>query len=263
MESIGEILHAARDERKAPIAQVSRDTKISERYIAAMEGNEFSILPALAYAKGFLKIYAEYLDLDPKPLVDQLMQEYGGGANQPFPVEEEVLLPHAATGVWKYTTIGVGGAILVVLALLSGVRLLRSCEKSRTVKSTAAETEELETLPLPALPTVRQVAIPAPQATQPAEPKVKQKKLMAKARDNVMVKVYADGVLLFNETIRKGKEESWLAKEGFDVRVSRPRMVDLALDGKPIREIKGREAVNLAIDKDSEVMVYKGKMRSE
>jgi len=263
MESIGEILRAAREERKAPIAQVSRDTKISERYIAAMEGNEFSILPALAYAKGFLKIYAEYLDLDPKPLVEQLMQEYGGSANQPFPVEEEAFLPHAATGVWKYTAIGVGGAILVVLALLSGMRLLRSCEKSRTAKSTAAEMEELETLPLPALPTVKQIAIPSPQATQPAEPKVKQKKLAAKARENVMMKVYADGVLLFNEMIHKGKEESWLAKEGFDVRVARPRMVELSLDGKPVREFKGRDPVNLAIDKGGEVMVYKGKMRSE
>ncbi|MCX6357787.1 MAG: helix-turn-helix domain-containing protein [Candidatus Aureabacteria bacterium] len=227
MDSIGDILRSAREERKIPVAQVSRDTRISEKYILAMEDNEFSAMPALAYAKGFLRLYAEYLGLDPKALIEQLMVHYGGIARQPIPIDKETLFRHTApSGVLRYTALGVGGAVVLVVLLFSSVKLFRSC--GRTVpERRSAGTEDLETLPLPSLPTVRPALAAVPQATPIEAPKAKQKKLSIKARENVMVKVYADGVLLFQETIRKGKEESWTAKEGFDVKIARGRAAEI------------------------------------
>ena len=77
------------------------------------------------------------------------------------------------------------------------------------------------------------------------------------------LKVYADGALLFQGTLAKGKEESWTAAEGFDLRVSRPRIAEMLLDGKPIKGIKGRTAQNIQIDKDGKIEFYKGKLRAE
>lgn len=264
MESIGDILRAAREEKKIPIVQVARDTKVSERYIAAMEANEFSSLPALAYAKGFLRLYAEYLDLDPKPLVDQLLQESGSRVTQGITGEEEVLRPSTLPVGWRYSAMGVGGALVIIVLLLSGVMLMRSCAKTRSSRAAVPSgIEELETLPLPVALTVTPVPPPSPEASRAEEPVPRQKKLVAKAKENVMVKVYADGSLLFHETIRRGKEEFWLARESFDVRVAKPRAVELTLNGRPVKELKGREAQNIFIDKDGKTMAYRGKMRSE
>jgi len=261
MDSIGDYLRIAREERKIPIAQVARDTKISERYVVAMENGEFSLLPAPAYAKGFLKIYAEYLGLDPRPLVEQYVQEHVGVLRQAFPPESETIAPPTSIG-WRLAAIGVGAMIVIAIVVVSGLKLWRSCTIAHARKP-AVSTEELETLPLPPLPPVSPTLAPAAVAPTPQEVKAKQKKLEARVKESVWMKVYADGVLLFQGTVQKGKAEFWLAKESFDIRIARPRLVELSLDGKPVKELKGKMPQNILIDKDGKIVFYRGKMRAE
>ncbi len=261
MDSIGNYLRGAREERKISIAQVARDTKISEKHIIAMESGDFSLLPAPAYAKGFLKIYAEYLGLDPRPLVEQYMQEHGGIMRQAFPPESEAAVASSRID-WRLAAIGVGIAIIFMLVVGGGLKLWKSYRSSRVV-TPAVSTEELETLPLPPLPVVSPTIMPVMEPTPAQEVKAKQKKLEAKVKESVWMKVYADGVLLFQGTVQKGKGEFWLAKESFDVRIAKPRLVDLFLDGKPIKDLKGKIPQNIFIDKNGKVLFYRGKMRAE
>jgi cytoskeletal protein RodZ len=261
MDSIGDHLRIAREDRKIPVAQVARDTKINERYIVALEDGEFSILPAPAYAKGFLKIYAEYLGLDPRPLVEQYVQEHMGVLGQAFPAESEASVTSQAVGQ-KLAVIWIVVAAILAIAVVSGLRLWRSRTAEQPLKP-AVSTEELETLPLPPLPQASPAVEPAAAATPPKDARAKQKKLAARVKESVWMKVYADGVLLFQGTVQKGKEEFWLAREGFDIRIAKPRLVDLSFDGKPVRDLKGKTAQNIFIDKDGRIVFYRGKMRSE
>ena len=264
MDSIGDYLRAAREDRKVPIAQVVRDTKISEKYIVAMENGQLSLLPAPAYAKGFLKIYAEYLGLDSRPLIEQYVQEYGGMMRQGFPPDGESVTP-TLSSTWRFAAIGVGAAVIIAIAIVSGLKFWRSCAATRVHKP-AVSTEELETLPLPPLPQVSPTVEPpaaAPPPPPPQEAKPKQRKLEAKAKESVWMKVYGDGVLLFQGTVQKGKEEFWLAKDSFDVRIAKPRLVELSIDDKPLREMKGKIAQNVFIDKDGKAVFYRGMMLGE
>lgn len=261
MDSIGDYLRGAREDRKIPIAQVARDTKISERYIVAMESGEFSLLPAPAYARGFLRIYAEYLGLDPRPLVEQYVQEHAGVVQQAFPPESETFAPSSPT-VWRLAAIGIGTAVVIAIVVASGLKLWRSCSNART-RMPAVSTEELETLPLPPLPPASPTLEPAMAMPTPREVRARQRKLEARVKENVWMKVYADGVLLFQGTVQKGKEEFWLARESFDIRIAKPRLVELSLDGKPVKELKGKTAQNIFIDKDGKIVSYRGKMRAE
>jgi len=261
MDSIGDYLRGAREERKIPIAQVARDTKMSEKYIIAMESGEFSLLPAPAYVKGFLRIYAEYLGLDPRPLVEQYMQEHAGVVRQAFPPESEAIVTSPSV-TWRLAAIGIGMAIVLVIGVAAGLKLWRSCTAARA-HTPAVSTEELETLPLPPLPAVSPTIKPNSELPPPQEVRAKQKKLEARVKESVWMKVYADGVLLFQGTVQKGKEEFWLAKENFDIRIARPRLVDLSLDGKLVKELKGKTPQNIFIDKDGKIMFYRGKMRAE
>lgn len=260
MDSIGEYLRAAREDRKIPLAQVVRDTKISEKYIVAMENGQLSLLPAPAYAKGFLKIYAEYLGLDPRPLVEQYVQAHVGVMRQGFPPDGESTA--ALSSNWRFAAIGVGAAVILAIVVVSSLKFWRSCASAGANKP-AVSTEELETLPLPPLPQLSPTVEPTAPAPAPQEAKPKQKKLEAKAKEGVWMKVYGDGALLFQGTVQKGKEEFWLAKESFDVRVAKPRLIDLSIDGKPLKDMKGKTAQNVFIDKDGKVVFYKGKMRAE
>ena len=61
---IGDRLRDARTARRLTLEDVERDTRISRRYLQALEDERFDVLPAPVYARGFMRSYAGYLGLD-------------------------------------------------------------------------------------------------------------------------------------------------------------------------------------------------------
>jgi hypothetical protein len=68
---IGEVLRGTRSRRSLDIVEVQRATRISARYLRALENEEWDLLPGPTYVKGFLRTYACYLGLDADALVDE------------------------------------------------------------------------------------------------------------------------------------------------------------------------------------------------
>jgi hypothetical protein len=66
---LGITLSRARRARAITLEDVERDTRVSKRYLAALEDEDFSIFPAPVYARGFLRTYARYLGLNPDELI--------------------------------------------------------------------------------------------------------------------------------------------------------------------------------------------------
>lgn len=64
MIGLGRILAEAREERGISLDDVERETRISRRYLLALEEEEFTAFPAQVQARGFLRMYAQYLELD-------------------------------------------------------------------------------------------------------------------------------------------------------------------------------------------------------
>lgn len=78
MDSIGQQLKAARERKRASLSFVAAQTRIKLQFLELMERDEFNRMPAPAYAKGFLRMYAEYLGLEAQPLVQQYLERYVG-----------------------------------------------------------------------------------------------------------------------------------------------------------------------------------------
>jgi hypothetical protein len=66
---IGNALRTSRERQGIELGQVERETRIRVRYLAALESEQFELLPARAYAKGFLRVYADFLGLDGRLIV--------------------------------------------------------------------------------------------------------------------------------------------------------------------------------------------------
>jgi len=78
MKELGEFLKNERIKKGLTLEEIQEITKIRIRYLKAIEDGDFSIMPALVYAKGFVKSYAEALGLDGNELVkkyEYLFQE--------------------------------------------------------------------------------------------------------------------------------------------------------------------------------------------
>jgi cytoskeletal protein RodZ len=69
MTPLGETLQRARLARGVTLEEAERTTRISRRYLEALENEKFGLLPAPVYARGFLRTYARYLGLEPADLL--------------------------------------------------------------------------------------------------------------------------------------------------------------------------------------------------
>lgn len=65
MGELGSLLARAREARGLTLEDAERDTRISRRYLQALEAEQFEVIPAPVYARGFLRSYSQYLGLDP------------------------------------------------------------------------------------------------------------------------------------------------------------------------------------------------------
>src|SRR5712691_4727640 len=71
--------------RGVDFAQAELATKIRGKYLRALEEEQFDVLPAQTYVKGFLRTYAEYLGLDGQLYVDEYNSRFVGAADDHEP----------------------------------------------------------------------------------------------------------------------------------------------------------------------------------
>lgn len=69
MKTVGIILKEAREKKGYSLLQVEKDTKIRLKFLDAIEQDDYSKLPSVAYAKGFVKNYSEYLGLNSNTVI--------------------------------------------------------------------------------------------------------------------------------------------------------------------------------------------------
>lgn len=152
MESIGSQLRNAREARGLTISQAASATRIKYQHIEAIERDEFSTFAAAAYARGFIKIYAEYVGLEPAPLLDLYRSRHAPverrpaltekgrasaarapAAKAPEPEAEAGSGPAGVEGwfppgVVKRVILPVAGIVLLVLLAVSVTRMLSGDE---------------------------------------------------------------------------------------------------------------------------------------
>lgn len=124
---IGPALRGARESRGLDVAEAQRATKIRSKYLRAMEDERWEVLPGKAYVHGFLRTYAQYLGLDPEPLLKAYDRGPGSTEHagrvpadmlpQPGDLKGRARWP-AAVVVVAFIAIAIAGVL--VLALGSG-----------------------------------------------------------------------------------------------------------------------------------------------
>jgi transcriptional regulator with XRE-family HTH domain len=75
MLELGKTLSQARIARGLTLEDCERDTRISKRYLDALEREDWKIFPAPVYSRAFLRTYAQYLGLSPNDLMRQFHQQ--------------------------------------------------------------------------------------------------------------------------------------------------------------------------------------------
>jgi cytoskeletal protein RodZ len=181
MPSIGQILKQARAKKKLTCSQAAAATRIKVQHIEALERDDFSRMAAPMYAKGFLKLYAESLGLNPIPLLRAYSELHEPKERVPLLTDEPPSKKKEKTPWlriawekvrpvwirWRWRIAGAVGAVILVFALLLGI--------NRWIRNSARQAAEA---PLPAriehkgpMPVVREPPEPYLEATAAAAQK--------------------------------------------------------------------------------------------
>ena len=172
---IGAQLRTAREAKQLSIGTLAERTRVPARTLAAIERNDQSALPPRPFGRGFVRTYAEEVDLDPERMVrDYFAQFPAQSAPQPAAISRNT--PDVS---WQPTSpwLGMGTAVAILLVVVAAAVVLgRRSENPRepgSVGTTGAAAVSPSGTATPATP--QPLARPetsapaaAPAATPPA-----------------------------------------------------------------------------------------------
>jgi helix-turn-helix protein/uncharacterized protein DUF4115 len=215
---IGGSLRTAREQRQLQLSEVERATNIREKFLAALEEERFDVLPGTAYAKGFLRMYADFLELDGTRFVDEF--------NERFPPAEA---PDASPLVRVRTPRRWFSPRLVAIPVAVGIGLLVWWLSSSggTVQKRAA-----------VVPPLTHVRVTTPRPAVPAVPKPRRAEIAFIAtRGPCWLSVRlgsSTGQLLYERTLQPGQRAQFSGPHLW-IRIGAPWNLDATLDGKNVQ----------------------------
>ncbi len=148
---IGEVLKESRTRQGLDIRTVEERTKIRTKYLRALENEEWDVLPNPAYAKGFLRTYAQLLGLDADALVDEYRRQVEAVRGEStYPVGERVLehrRPLGESGPRSPVLVWAGAAVVAIVGVLLVLGLFggddnEPAQKNRHAKARAEKRAE-------------------------------------------------------------------------------------------------------------------------
>lgn len=171
MFEIGNTLREARVRRNISLQQAEEDTKIRVKYIQAMENEDFDVLPAGTYVKGFMRTYAEYLGLDYQVMIDEYNERFGSGDHREHIIHQQrspkSVKAEAPRRKSQANYLLVAIIAVVIIAVLAYLGWGNPDSEEPVVASTSASTETTKTSTAPSVltsttATTATVAVPDP-----------------------------------------------------------------------------------------------------
>jgi|SRR5437867_732800 len=123
VESIGEKLRLARETRGIALRDISEQTRISMRYLEAIETNDYRRLPGGIFNRSFIRAYAKFVGYDEQ----EAIEEYSRTLRQQGEEEEDTPKSHRSLvytddneprGRSPLTTLLLAILILAILSLV-------------------------------------------------------------------------------------------------------------------------------------------------
>ena len=222
MLEIGSSLREARIRQGVELAQIEADTHIRTRYLKALEDERFDLVPGDAYARGFLRTYADYLGLDVELFVDEYKARFAP-PEEPLPQ----LIQRRRIDLRWLPAPGVVGALLAVgLVVVLAWRLDNKSSESAPTREHAA--------PTTAHPTPTRVARRAKREAAPAESQPA-KLLLTAAHGRCWLHVNLGsgaGRYLYEGSLEQGQSLRFAGRRLW-IRLGAPQNLEASLNGAP------------------------------
>lgn len=201
--------------RGVSLEEISSATRISTRFLTAIESGHWEELPGGAFNRGFIRSASRYLGLDE----DGMVAEYSLETSSNGSTRAEIG-PARSGRDWKRIAIAAGVLMLLLAGLwLAGSKIVKGIRARRGAMAPPA--------------VVRSAAGNETSATAAAAPL----QLIVRGRQTAKLGVIADGKVVADGLIQRGQERHFSANKDFRVSTSDSSAVQLELNGHAIPQI--------------------------
>jgi len=198
MSSFGEILRQERELRGVSLREIADATKISVRFLEALERDRLEVLPGGLFKRAFVRQYASHLGLDADRFVDQFVAAH--------PEQREATAP-PRTAAPAGDRAHPGGALLFILvglgAALSALKLAGPAVR---------EPEPVVAPPPPSVapeaPVAGDTVYPPPSSPHQQAPEPDGLVLTMNATQACWVEVSVDGHTVMNRVMSEGESQT-------------------------------------------------------
>lgn len=239
--SFGEWLRRQREMREINLRDIADRTKISLRYLEAMEADRFDLLPAPIFAKGFLREYARYVGLSPDEVVNHYLavhqpEELDQPGDATLIAMERKRKKKGRSWTWGLFLLLAGALLLALVALFSWL-----ADKRENQPAAAPPPQVVAPQPAP-----RPVAAPPPEVPETPKAPIE---VTLDFSGECWVKVVVDGKSPIEEIHVQGESMQLEAQQSIAVRLGNAGAADVQVNGYPFEfdDTPGK-AVDLVID---------------
>lgn len=215
--------------RGVSLEELSSATRISTRFLTAIENGQWEELPGGAFNRGYIRSASRYLGLDEDGMVAEYALETTGGMQPvafPAPTKRQVQTVakrnkgNAASSprAWmRFAALAAIAIVVIAVAWFAGLKIVHRL-RARSADAPARYHDFVRAQTAPAPPVVATTVLAlAVQATRRAR-----------------VTVKADGKLVFQGEMKAGERKNFNAQQAFDISTNHARAVRLELNGQPV-----------------------------
>jgi cytoskeleton protein RodZ len=235
----GEILRAARLRRRLSLVEAEQATRIRQRYLQALEDDDYSVLPPGVYSVGFLRNYAIYLGVPPDDVIS--------GSGDPRRRRDrrmslQSVAPPIQLSAPRTMWLLAGGALIALLLL--GLAWLGLSDPNPTPPSAAPAGQapgaspsavvSLQPLATAALPTSAPTQVPAPQPTSAptATANPRQLEIDLRVVDRAWVEATVDGQVAIAKVLEPGTNQRLIGQQSVNLVIGNGAGVEVTANGQ-------------------------------
>jgi transcriptional regulator with XRE-family HTH domain len=235
MIQLGQDLKRERELRGVSLREIADSTRISLRYLEALEDDRLDVIPGRFFVRAILRSYAKAIGLDET----QLLKRYDESTqfNEQLEYTEAGTAPQPArTGPRKWAPAAIGILALVIAVPLLYVFVFSPREEGRPPQKAQASAAPAEDVPAPV------TAAPTPSPALPAEA-IKDLRLDISFSEETWLQVYADGQLVWDGIKTAGESLHVRAERKLVLNSGNAGGMDFLLNGKKAQSLGPRGAV--------------------
>lgn len=250
---IGSDLREAREQRGITLRDISDRTKIRQAVLRAIENDDFQGLPGSVIMRGFLKLYAREVGLDPDEIGRRYTAEVEVPANDELVTQAQAGDRARGESTRRLLMLAIGAAALVALVWL-GYRLWGPSPSARSVTEAARPSGAEAEPPVPRQPPVAAAPPGAPPSGMPASgvspatnaaavapgsaanpPASDGLRVTLQATDASWIAANADGAQVAYRVLNAGERLEMQVKEEAVLRIGLPANVTVTVNGRPLK----------------------------